>query len=318
MSALARTVARIEHWIYAPASATRLVAIRVGLCLVLAARLSRPLYLGLSGQPALLYRPLSFMRLFSGMPGWGLVLTLQITGVTAALAAAAGLRTRYSLPAAWLCGLYLNGMWASIGKVMHNDVLLLLAMVPFLFAPVDVPRLFRRPISQVASRESWRFGWPVRLSMLVVAGGYFFTGFNKLVFSGPAWVTSQNMRWIMYGISDGNSHPIAPALFIANNPLIAHAVAAASLTVELSFPVLLWKPRLAWLLLPAVVALHIGIGITMHLDYSAWAATAVIVFVPWDRVKPLRRSTRVEELPGNLASIVAPSTAPAGRQARVS
>jgi len=51
--------------------------------------------------------------------------------------------------------------------------------------------------------------------------------------------------------------------------------------VELGFPLVLWRPRLAWLFLPAVLALHAGIGLALHLDYSAMAATAVIVLVDW-------------------------------------
>jgi len=120
--------------------------------------------------------------------------------------------------------------------------------------------------------------------MIVVAGGYFFSGFHKLATSGPEWFLSTNLRWILYGISDQNPRPITPAILLASHPLLAHTVAALALLTEISFPLILWKPRAAWCFIPAVVLLHAGIGLTMHLDYSAWAVTAIVLFVPWDVV----------------------------------
>ena len=44
---------------------------------------------------------------------------------------------------------------------------------------------------------------------------------------------------------------------------------------------MLWRPRLAWVFVPAVVAMHAGIGLAMHLDYSAMVATVLVVMVDW-------------------------------------
>ena len=86
----------------------------------------------------------------------------------------------------------------------------------------------------------------------------------------------------MYAISDENARPIGPALYVASHPLLAHLAAALTLVTELGFPICLWKPRAAWFFVPAIVLMHVGIGLTMHLDYSAWALTVLILFVPWD------------------------------------
>jgi len=293
-SRIVTVVERAERWIYRPGTARHLTALRVGLCLVLAARLSRPLYLQLAGQPRALFRPVSFMHLLPSMPPAGLVLTIQVVAVVAALLAAGGIAARVTLPAAWLGAVFLNGMWTSVGKIMHNDTLLILALVPLLVAPVaDAWRVTGRRPDRRAEGPSVRYGWPVRTAMIVVAGGYFFTGLAKVVFSGPAWVLSDNLRWVMFGVSDQGQHPIGAALLLAGHPLLAHAVAAAALLAELTFPVALWKPAAGWILVPAVVLLHAGIGLTMHLDYSAWALTTVVVFVPWDAVAERRTRGRV-------------------------
>jgi hypothetical protein len=189
-------------------------------------------------------------------------------------------------------------MTSSLGKVVHNDVLLLLCLVPLLPAPAGAAWSLdaRRPDPPGGQKAPPRtppgaaFGWPVRTAMVVVAGAYFFSGLAKLLHAGPAWVTSGNLRWVLYASSDQQPAPNPYALFVADRPVLAHLLAAATLAVELGFPLVLWRPRLAWLFLPAAVAMHAGIWLAMRLDYSAMAATALLVVVDWpslaDRLHP--------------------------------
>jgi hypothetical protein len=186
-------------------------------------------------------------------------------------------------------------MWTSVGQPMHNESLLLLAMVPLLFGrSADAWSLTAWRSRRPQSRSSVQYGWPVRTATIVVAGAYFFTGLDKLLFSGPAWALSDNLRWVMFAISDQNRRPIEPALFLASHPLLIHLAAATTLAIEIGFPSVLWRPKLVWIFVPGVVLLHLGIGVTMHLDYSAWALTAVIVFVPWDMAADRWRAARRE------------------------
>ncbi len=310
-SAAVRALRRVEGWIYSPGSARRLAVTRIGLCLLVAGRLSRPLYEQLAGQPEALFRPISFMRLFDAMPPQGVVLLVQVVAVAACLLGAAGIWARPSMMVGWLGALLLNGMWTSVGQPMHNDTFPLLAMFPVLFAPVADAWSVRPRRGVASSASSAKYGWPVRTSMIVVSGGYFFSGFHKLIVSGPQWFLSSNIRWILYGISDQSPRPITPALALAIHPLLAHVTAAGALAVELGFPIVLWRRRAAWLFVPGVVSLHLAIGITMHLDYSAWALTVLVLFVPWDvlveRGRAWRGSSRVALLrPGRLRAASAP------------
>jgi hypothetical protein len=269
---------RADRWLFAPGPSTRLAALRIGLCSVLAVRLAFGPYLELADQPRSLFRPISFMHLLAAMPSSEIVLALQVIGVSAAILAAVGWRARVALPIAWTCAVFLNGMLASTGKVVHNDVLLLLCLVPLLAARVaDAWSLDAHAgRSRGARRISAAYGWPVRTAAVIVAGAYFFAGFAKLVYSGPAWVTSDNMRWILYSTSHTDL-----ALFIADRPWLAHLLAAATLLLELSFPLVLWKQRAAWVFVPSAIALHAGIWLAMGLDYSAQAATVLVVLTNW-------------------------------------
>jgi hypothetical protein len=305
MRRLERWLHRVEAFLFAPGDPRRLAAVRIGLCGLLAARLATGPYLELAGQPAALFRPISFLRLLDRMPPPGLVGAVQALAVAAALLAAVGLATRVTLPLAVAAALPLVAMTSSLGKVVHNDVLLLLCLVPLVPAPAGAAWALdarRRPAP--ADRPGSAFGWPVRTAMVVVAGAYCFSGLAKLLHAGPAWVASDNLRWVLYASSDQQPAPNPFALFVADRPALAHLVAGATLAVELGFPLVLWRPRLAWLLVPAVVAMHAGIGLAMRLDYSVMAATVLVVLVDWaalaDRLRgprsaggPARRPTPV-------------------------
>ena len=105
--------------------------------------------------------------------------------------------------------------------------------------------------------------------MVTVALTIFFAGFQKLRYSGLAWVTSNNLRWILYASSDRSAHANAIALFIAHSAWLAHLCAAGTLLIETGFPLVLFKPRLRWLFIPGVVAMHEAIRVAIGLDYSA-------------------------------------------------
>ena len=123
-------VLRPDRWLFQPGSARQLAAVRIGLCALLALRVGlRPnLYLDLSQQEASLFRPLSWAKLFAHMPSRGVLLAALIVCVIAAICAAVGYKGRIALPIAWVAGVFLNGFLTSQGKVVHNDVLLLLCM----------------------------------------------------------------------------------------------------------------------------------------------------------------------------------------------
>jgi hypothetical protein len=290
--------ARVGAWLFGDGDPRRLAAVRIGLGALLAVRLAGGPYAELASQPPALFRPISLLRLLDRMPSPEVVAVLQALALAAAVLATVGLLTRITLPLAWLAALPLVAMTSSLGKVVHNDVLLLLCLVPLLPSRAGAAwSLDARQRPPAAPGPA--YGWPVRTAMVVVAGAYFCSGLAKLLHAGPAWVASGNLRWVLYASSDSQPEPNPFALFVADRPALAHLVAAATVAVELGFPLVLWRPRLAWLFVPAVVAMHAGIGLAMHLDYSVMAATVVVVMVDWpalaDRLLPT--PVNVEEPP---------------------
>ena len=263
------------------ASARRVAFVRSALCAVLAWRLVEGPWQEVAGRADGLYRPVSIMHLIPSMPGETVVSVVTVVGVAAAIAGAFGLWLRVSLPTAIAAAVLLNAMWSSTGKIMHNNVLVVLCLIPFAAAAFSSAH---RQLKAAPPGESAVYGWPLGLAMIVTAGAYFFAGAAKFWHSGLDWVTSENMRWILYAASDKQSDPNGLALLIADHPVLAHGLAGATLFVELTFPIVLVWSAARWLYVPAVVLLHVGIYLAMGLDYWAQIITVVLVFAGWDRV----------------------------------
>lgn len=234
------------------------------------------------------------------MPSPGVTSGLQICGVIAALAAAAGVASRSSLSLAVVSSLVLDGMLNSTGRVIVGDAVLTLCLLVILAsAPAASEawaagpwlrrcrRRARAPAQDTDSKEPSvgpRYGWPIRTAMVTIALSLFFAGFQKLRYSGIAWVTSGNLRWILYASSDSSLHPNALALFIADRPWLAHLCAAGALLLETCFPVVLFVPRLRWYLVAGVLAMHEAIRLAIGLDYRVQGLAMLVVFVDWPAV----------------------------------
>jgi len=225
--------------------------------------------------PPGLFRPVPMLFFLHGMPPVGVIVALQVVGVAAAVPAAIGWRRPATLLLAWLPYLVLASLRASRGKIQHNDLLLLVGCVPFLLAPAT------RRLDRVTTARSARWGWPVHTAITFVAGSYFFTGLRKLTLSGPAWVTSDNMRWILYAGGNSKAKMPALALFVADRAWLAHVSAAFVMGFELAFPFLLLHRRARPVIVAMAFVFHGGTWLMLGLDYWKYAFVVALLLVDW-------------------------------------
>ena len=272
-----RAVEALDAWLFQPGPAARVRATRALLALLLGLRVALGPYRGLAGQPEALFRPVWFLSWLDQAPSVGVIVAVQVLGTVAAALAVAGWRERWTYAAAWSSLLVLGGLRASRGKIMHNDVLLLLVAAVFVIAPVGI-----RVRDQ---RRGPAWGWPVQTALAVVGGAYFLTGFQKVLASGPGWVLSDNLRNVLYrAVQTGKAPTDAVALFIADRPALAQLVAGATLAIELGFVAIWFRPRTRPWFVAASAALHTSIYLTHGLDYWLWIATTAVVLLPWDQL----------------------------------
>jgi hypothetical protein len=270
---------RFDRWLFAPGPGSRVWGIRTGLTAVIAVRLLITPYRQLSTQPAALFQPPHLVRFLDQMPSAAVINTVQVIGLIATVLVFAARKVRLSFATAWVCFVFLEALIDSRAKISHHQVVVILAAVPLLLAPTAVTWRDRA--------EDARSGWPAKVAMVVVAGAYFFCGLGKVLESKLAWVTSDNVAWILAsGVRSSKPPTDGIARFIVDHDLLAHAVALGTIGIELTFVLVLFRPSLRPAYAAAAVALHTGIWLTLGLDYWSWVAAVVIVLLPWESLLP--------------------------------
>jgi hypothetical protein len=262
----------VDNVLFGPGTTRRLVATHVGFAAVIGPRIALGPYPRLAGQPRPLFRPLSFVRLLDRMPSVEVIVALQVVGVAAAALAIAGWHRRATFATAWCSLLVLAGLRSSLGKILHNDVLLLIAAAPFLLAPIVRGR--------GDDTTSATAGWPVNAALVAIALAYFFAGWAKITTSRIDWVTGDNLRYVMYDAArTGRMISASVPLSVADRAWLSHVGAASTLTLELTFPLVLFVRRVRPFYAVWAVVLHVGTWLALGLDYWMWVATVLLVVV---------------------------------------
>ncbi|MEJ7727452.1 MAG: hypothetical protein WKH47_10600 [Actinomycetes bacterium] len=276
-------LARLDARLLAPGSAHRLACVRTALAIALAVRIGIGAWTDLAGRPDAVFAPVLIVSWLPGVPPAGVLVAVQLVGVVAALLAATGTGPRATFAIAWMALLFLGALHGSAGKIMHNEVLLLLACAPVLLAASSA-RIGDR-------RTSIAYGWIPRASLAVVGSVYFLAGLQKLIHSGPIWFLGDNMSWVLYQGADAGALPAA-ARWIAGAPILPNLFALGAIGLELLAPVILYVRRTRPLYVLAALGMHGSITILLGLDYTAWVLAVAAVALPWDRV-PRRSGARI-------------------------
>jgi hypothetical protein len=259
--------------------------VHIGLSALIGVRIAAGSYRQLAETPAALVDPVPFLGFLDRMPSAEVFVAIQVVGALAALAAVLRRRPRLAFAVAWVAYLVLAGLRGSRGKVLHNDLLLLWASAPFLLAPVAVDR--RDPVPRR------RYGWPIRVAIVVIALIYWFAGYHKLRRSGPSWAYGDNMRYLaLWGPSIGASGWEGIAQWTGEHIWVSRASGVFILGLEITFPVVIFVRWLrVWYALAAVF-LHVMTWFLLGLDYWAWAITVPLVLVDWPALLARLRGRR--------------------------
>lgn len=276
---------RADADLTAPGPARILVVVRTLLALIIGFRLTFRWWSQAARIPDALWDPVFLASWMHATPSRGFLWTLQAIGLAAVVLAVARVRAQPAFVVAWLCHATLCAVWSSAGKIMHNDVMLLSASFPLLFAPAP-----RRADDDTVDE---RWGWGPRACLAVVAFVYFATGIQKLRHSGLIWVTGPNMRWVLYSAEYARAPGLGRWLADAGWP--THLFAAGALLLELLAPVLLWWRRTRPFFPLLSLAMHGSIWLLMGLDYYGWWTATMAV--TWPLCTVLSRVRAADDVP---------------------
>lgn len=264
-------LAAVDVRLTAPGPAYRLRAVHTLVALVVGLRLATRDWTAIADRPAVL-------TTHANLAGWlpaplppGALVALQLAGLLGVVLVVVRRLPHVGFVLAWVCYAALTALWGASGKVMHNDVLTVTVGVVLLFASVP-------PRGTPPDARAVRWGWPPRAALAVLATVYLLTGVQKLRHSGPDWVLSDNLAWVL---RQGSS-PFGPELthLVADRVWLAQLFAAGALLLELTAPVWLAVRRTRAPFALAVLVMHGSIWAFLGLDYSAWVLTAAAVTVP--------------------------------------
>jgi hypothetical protein len=280
------------HWRafwFAPASPVNLAACRLLFFAALAV-LYAPVDLHAWGDVAPVFwrPPWSFAVLGLPVLPTAHLRILAWTWKLALVTASLGLATRVSTALAFLLGFYLLGLPNGFGKIHHYDAIVVFTLAVLALArcgdALSLDRaLARAPRNPAPSGE---YTWPIRMVWLVMALSFFGAGTSKLHTSGPAWIFSDNLATFMlqaqYGY--GNAVPLtAVGVVLASHRWLCRTLAAATIAVEIGYPLALVSRRARAIVVPGALLMQIGIRVVIGPSFVAWMLCNVF-WVPWDRV----------------------------------
>lgn len=257
-----------HRWLFAPAAPEPLGLCRFGLFALLFAFYLPLDFAAFGDLPPLLIHPISVFRVFHIPIAPPAVLdALQWAWKASLLLAAVGFRTRPACVAALLLGTYLLAVPQNVGRVFHDDALLVFVFAVFAFsrsgAAWSVDAWLARRRGEPPAAPSGEHRWPLVAGQVVLSCVFFAAGFSKLKNGGLAWVFSDHLSTVLVKQVYNSDPWFRWGLWIARHEALAQAMAAATLLIELGYPLALFSRRARWVLVPAMAAAQIGIRAIM-------------------------------------------------------
>jgi hypothetical protein len=200
-----------------------------------------------------------------------------------------GLFTRAATALAFVLGAYLLGIDANFGRVHHNDLPVVIALGVLAASRAgdgfSLDALRRR----ARAPQSGEYRWPLRAIQLALATAFFAAGVAKLRHSGLDWITTDNLRLQLIE----RHYALVPSrgwgLRLVPFPLLCNAVAAATVAIELAYPLSLGSARARAVLVPASLLMLVGFALLFGPRFTTFAILS-LVWVPWDRLLASRGS----------------------------
>jgi hypothetical protein len=305
------------YW-FSPASCFDLAVVRIVACAgtLFYAWAYRDLHSvidGLAALPDSNYRPLLIFQMLNGQFGFspgaeglwpgrpsGATVTMVFNlCIVAGILAMLGLVTRVSLAvfAASFC--YVSAYVYSFGDFHHPPSAMIVALTAMTFSPagrvLSVDALLRRDRSDPLTVTDSLAGWPLKLVMWFFALMYWSAVFSKLSRGGFDWANGYTLQWYLARSGVAKEGAIGWWMSHQHTPILLIQVTV--LAFQASFFLCILFPKLRWLYVPAGLALHVGIYLTLQAHFFTWIAL-YSVFIPWSVIAGrLRHATLTSAAP---------------------
>ncbi len=212
------------------------------------------------------YKPiLPYRLLHLPLPGSSMLLALYGLMLFSALACVMNFRVRLFFPVMFILFIYLQGIFYCFEKTDHGYVT---------FTYVGFSLLFL--VASPKKGQAVMGKWPVVLGQVLVSLVYFQAGLEKLLVSGFTWASGETFQNYLL------AHPTDWGLWIAESDVLCAVLSCLTLLFQLTFPIVLFQPKLKWYYLSYGIVFHFGttflMGISTYLN--PWIM-AYLIFIDW-------------------------------------
>jgi predicted DCC family thiol-disulfide oxidoreductase YuxK len=207
---------------------------------------------------------------------------------------AIGLFSRASCAIAFILGLYLVGLPDNLGKIDHNDGIMLWSFLVLAIGRSgdawSLDRLIRTargkgsPLSLKDPKEAHaEYRWPVRMMQFMMAMIFCLCGIAKLRFSGLAWAFSDNLKNLFILQHYVSKPPTDWSLTLAAYPKLCEFLALMTLIVETSMPLALFNKWARWFLLVSLFMMQLGNEVLLGINFRQFML-CYAWWIPWSDV----------------------------------
>ncbi len=252
--------------------------------------------------PAEFWFPRGLGLVLDAPPSSELITALFYTWQATTVLCLFGVGYRIVAPIWWISCLIVTTYGHSFGYQGHVYMPVVLAGLPMALAKASEALSFdswwgrrsgRLPSGDTALSDRL----VLRTVQLVLVMAYFAAGVAKLRNGGLEWFSGDTLRnyllrsSIIFADTNALAHVFALNDWIVRFPLLCKVLAAFAVLVEVASPLAFFRRRFAYLLIPMIVGLQIGIFFTIYVRFTPYLAVTA-AWVNWHWLWTLMQDVR--------------------------
>jgi hypothetical protein len=227
-------------------------------------------------------------------PELGVLQIVFIVSIAAGVLSFVGLLTNFSLVIFAATSVYLQAYLYSFSDFHHPEAVMMIALSVLALSPsgrvlsVDA-WLRRRTRDDGASSLDVRSefaGWPIKLIQWFFVLMYLSAVTSKLWASGLDWANGYTLQF--YLARDALRWESDFGVWMSQFHLLVLLSQVGTLLFQATFSLAVIFPKLRWIYVPAGLALHVMIFLTLRAPFFQWIALYA-VFIPWSEAVRLIR-----------------------------
>jgi hypothetical protein len=242
-------------------------------------------YRELGDLPSIAWHPIwPFTPPGLSLPSTATLNVLQWLWRLSLLCACIGFAWRWASLAAFGLGLYLIGLPENIVRINHSDAIVIFGLAIMALARAGDALSVDARLGSSRNNDfpkSGEYTWPIRAMWLVVVTIYFAAGITKLMVSGLAWITSDNLSNLLMLSPEIESPLTRLGQEIGRHRVLSSTLAASALTLEVSMPLALISTRARWILVPCLFAMQFSIRALMGPGFTEFFICGLF-WIPWE------------------------------------